>query len=223
MFKKTMIAIFAVTGLSACSHAPTEIDKVVSNNVGKERILGRIDGLDSRPSWLKESDPLVISGGKVYSIGQTTINSTDSLSAAYRIAESNGKSGLSHAISQRLSFVFQDAQDGVEMTSNQSRYIGAAASELTTSALKVTKRYWEKVATVQDNSQVTVQYRVFALVEMEEPQFKGAILDAIRRANGKQGLSADFAKKVSEHWDKFVQGDKVTPEARNPSNTANQE
>ena len=39
---------------------------------------------------------------------------------------------------------------------------------------------------------------------MPETDFKRAILDAIRKQQGKGGLSKDFAQKVDQHWDKFV-------------------
>jgi hypothetical protein len=53
---------------------------------------------------------------------------------------------------------------------------------------------------------VTVQYRVFALVEIPENDFKAAVFDAIRRSQGKAGISAEFAEKVDKHWDQFVSG-----------------
>lgn len=205
--------------VAACSSTPkTEMEKTVANNIGEERIISRIDEMKSRPDWLKESEPFRVEGGKVLSLGQTTIPASDNLAAAYRIAESNSKAGISHSISQRLDYVFQDAQEGTALDSTQSRYIGATASQLTTTALKTSKRYWEKVAVVQEGGQVTIQYRVFVLSEMDEPQFKTAVLDAIRKAQGKQGVSADFAKRVAQHWDKFV-GNAETPagEQRQPS------
>jgi hypothetical protein len=39
---------------------------------------------------------------------------------------------------------------------------------------------------------------------MPESDFKQAVMDAIKKARGQGGLSADFAKKVNNHWDQFV-------------------
>lgn len=202
--KKMMMLALPLLAV-ACSSAPkTEMEKTVANNIGEERIISRIDGMSSRPDWLKESEPFRVEGGKVLSLGQTTIPASDNLAAAYRIAESNSKAGISHAISQRLDYVLQDSQEGTALDSTQTRYIGATASQLTTSAMKTSKRYWEKVAVVQEGGQVAVQYRVFVLADMEEPQFKTAVLDAIRKSQGRQGVSAEFAKKLDQHWDAFV-------------------
>ncbi|MBL7672231.1 MAG: hypothetical protein JNM39_17260 [Bdellovibrionaceae bacterium] len=223
MKKITMLALPLL--VAACSSTPkTEMEKAVANNIGEERIISRIDEMKSRPDWLKESEPFRVEGGKVLSLGQTTIPASDNLAAAYRIAESNSKAGISHSISQRLDYVFQDAQEGTALDSTQSRYIGATASQLTTSALKTSKRYWEKVAVVQEGGQVSVQYRIFVLSEMDEPQFKTAVLDAVRKAQGKQGVSADFAKKVAQHWDKFVGNTEVPAgEQRQPSTATENE
>ena len=56
---------------------------------------------------------------------------------------------------------------------------------------------------------------------MDEPQFKAAINDAILKSQGKQGISAEFAKKVDQHWDMFVneapQNEQRQPSAKNTS------
>ncbi len=70
---------------------------------------------------------------------------------------------------------------------------------------------------VQENGQSVLRYRVFALVEMPEQDFKSAVVDAIRRSQGKGGISQDFAKKVDAHWDQFVNGG----DARQPAAVTN--
>lgn len=196
--------------LSACSSAP----KVGVEHAGEETILSRMDDAGSRPDWLIEAQPFRIEGSQVHSMGMTVIPASDNLSAAYRIAENNAKSLVSHSIEQRLDYVFQNAEEGTVLGANQARYIGAEASKLTTSSLRPARRFWEKVHVVQENGQPTVQYRVFALVEMPESDFRAAIIDALRRSQGKQGISQDFAKKVDAHWNQFV-GAPVEP--RQPS------
>lgn len=203
---KILAAILSVIVIAGCSSTNSKKISEMQGNVGEERILSRIDELSSRPSWVKESEPFRIEGGKVYSMGMTSIPADDRVEAAFRIAENNGKAAIAGAIEQRLDFVFQNAEEGTGMSSTQARYIGAEASKLTTSSLRSSKRYWEKVATTQENGQVTVRYRVFALVEMPENDFKAAIFDAIRRSQGKAGISAEFAEKVDKHWDQFVDG-----------------
>lgn len=208
---RQIVLALALMFLSACASAP----KVGVEHAGEETILSRMDDANSRPEWLKEGQPFRIIGGKVHSMGMTVIPASDNLSAAYRIAENNAKAAVATSIEQRLDFVFQNAEEGTAIGANQARYIGAEASKLTTSSLRPAYRYWEKVRVVQENGQPTVQYRVFALVEMPENDFKAAIIDAARRAQGKQGISKDFAKKVDQHWDQFVG---AAVDERQPSN-----
>lgn len=196
-----IIMVIAYIG-AACSSSPAKNTSETQEDV----VLSRIDGLGQRPDWLKESEPFTIREGKVYSLGQTTVPADNNVSAAFRIAENNGKAGVAGAIEQRLEFVFQNAEEGTSLDSTQARFIGAEASKLTTSSLRLHKRYWEKVATTTDQGERVTRYKVFALVQMPEEDFKKALLDAVRRQQGKGGLSADFAKKVDQHWDRFISG-----------------
>ena len=170
-----------------------------------DAVISRIDGLDSRPEWLKESEPFSIKNGVVTSLGQTEIPGDHRVEAGLRIAENNAKANIASAIENRLEFVFQNAEEGTSLDATQARYIGAEASKIVTSSIRQDKRYYEKIATTQ-NVRV-IRYKIFATVTMPEADFKRAITDAIRKANGNGGLSEDFAKKVDQHWDKFVSGD----------------
>lgn len=170
-------------------------------------ILSRIDGMDERPNWLIESEPFRIANGQVVSLGQTEIPGSDRVNAGYRIAEDNAKAHIANAISSRLEFIFQNAEEGTSMDSTQARYIGAEASKIVTSSIRQGQRYYEKVATTGDDGRRLTRYKIFATVTMPEADFKRAITDAIRKANGKGGLSEDFAKRVDLQWSKFVGDD----------------
>ncbi|MGZ3769550.1 MAG: hypothetical protein ACXVCR_07460 [Bdellovibrio sp.] len=211
-YKNINITILFCFGISACSSAPK--NNFHAENVGEEKVLVRIDEMSSRPDWLTEGEPFKIVSGKVLSLGQTVIPADHNLSAAYRIAENNAKGLVSHSIEQRLDYVFQNSEESTTTGTSQAHFIGAEASKLTTNSLRPSKRYWEKVSTVDNYGQVTLEYRVFALVEMPEQDFRAAIADAIRKSQGRSSISAEFAKKVDEHWDKFVNAD-VQP--RQPS------
>jgi len=201
MSKKIInIMLFGVVFTSGCSSTP----KSPTSETQEDKVISRIDDRSSRPDWLQESKPFSIKDGIVTSLGVTTIPGDNRVEAAYRIAENNAKSAISGAIEQRLDFVFQQAEENTGFDSTQSRYIGAEASKVTNSSLRIQDRYWEKVATTQDNGQRVTQYKVFATVVMPESDFKRAIIDAARAREGKGGLSADFAKKVDAHWDQFV-------------------
>lgn len=76
---------------------------------------------------------------------------------------------------------------------------------MTTSNIKLQKRYWEKVVTYTDAGTPKVIYRVFTSVSMPEGDFKKAVLDALKKREGKGGISGEFAKKVDVEWKKLVE------------------
>jgi hypothetical protein len=169
-----------------------------------DKVISRIDDLSSRPEWLKESEPFKIVNGKVYSLGVTSIPGDQRTEAAMRVAENNAKASISNAIEQKLEFIFQNAEEGAVMGADQARYIGAEASSLITSSIRPDKRYWEKIATTSESGDRIIRFKVFALISMPEDDFKKAVLNATKKAEGKKGLSQNFSEKVDKHWDQFT-------------------
>ena len=201
-FTSTIFSIISVVGLVACSTGPSV--KPNSPEAQPDKVLSRIDDMSARPSWLKESEPFKIENGVVTSLGSTVIPGDHRVEAAYRIAENNAKAAFASSIEQRLEFVFQNAEEGTSMDTTQARFIGAEASKITTSAIHVDKRYWEKVVSTKDSGERVTSYRVFVVTAMPEAAFKKAVEAAAAKAQGKGTLSADFAKKVDENWDKIA-------------------
>jgi len=194
------LVIFAVLFLVGCSSA---VKNPTRSEVEPDQVISRIDELSSRPDWVQESEMFRIEKGMVISTGMATIPASDRVEAAYRIAQNNAKSSIAGAIEQKLEFILQNAEEGTSINSTQVRYIGAEASNLITSTIRPGKNYWEKFATTLDSGERITQYKVFSTVVMPEEDFKRAIFDAIKKAQGRGGLSKDFAKKVDEHWDRF--------------------
>jgi hypothetical protein len=191
---------FGLVLIAGCSSTPSQR----TSETEPDKVIARIDNIDERPNYVNESEPFRIENGTVVSTGIATIPSTDRVEAAYRIAQNNAKAAIAGAIEQRLEFIFQNAEEGTSIGANQARYIGAEASKLVTNSIRPGKNYWEKVATTTDSGERITQYKVFSIVNMPEADFRRAIFDAIRAAQGKGGLSKSFAEKVDAHWDQFV-------------------
>ena len=92
------------------------------------------------------------------------------------------------------------------MDSQQARFIGAEAAKMTTSSIRISKHYWEKIASTTQDGQRAIRYKIFSVATMPESDFKTAVMAAVRKQQGKSGLSEDFAQKVNQHWDSFVNG-----------------
>jgi len=197
--KRVLILMLLITGCSSAVKNPTK------SEIEPDRVVSRIDDLSSRPDWVKESEMFRFEKNMVISTGMTTIPASDRLEAAYRIAQNNAKSSIAGAIEQKLEFILQNAEEGTSLNSNQVRYIGAEASNLVTSSIRPGKNYWEKVATTLDSGERVTQLKVFSTVVMPEEDFKRAIFEAIKKAQGKGGISQDFVKKVDQQWDKLTE------------------
>ncbi|OQW48517.1 MAG: hypothetical protein A4S09_04890 [Proteobacteria bacterium SG_bin7] len=198
------VALFLITGCSSTpekqeyiSVTPTNIEPV------PDKVLSRIDNMEERPNWVKESEPFYVERGTVYSLGITTIREDQRVEAAYRVASNNAKHVVSQAITQRLSYVFQRGEENEGFNDVTSKYIGAEASELTTSHLKPSRYYWEKVSQ-SENGQRQIVYKVFALVTIPEVEFKKSVIAAAKKAEGGGKVSKDFDDKLQEHWQDFV-------------------
>lgn len=197
---KYLLPLFILA--AGCSSA---VKNPTKSEIEPDKVISRIDDLSSRPDWVKESEPFRIEKGAVISTGITTIPGSDRVEAAYRIAQNSAKAAIASAIEQKLEFIFQNAEEGTALSSTQARYIGAEAASIVTSSIKPGKNYWEKIATTQDSGERITQFKVFSTVTMPEGDFRQAIFDAIKKAQGKGGLSKDFAQKVNAHWDKFTE------------------
>lgn len=195
MKKATRIfSVFAaVLTLAACSSLP------------KDEILARSDNLTSRPKWANEEKTFTIENKIVYVLGTHEMPVAGKrLETGKRSAALNAKKGIANAIEQKLNVIFQNAEEGDEMGAEQARFIGAEASKLVASSIRPAGVYWEKVSRVIDaDGNRDLIYRIFSRVQMPEADFKKQIEEAIKRNAGKQGISADFAKKVEENWNEM--------------------
>lgn len=169
-----------------------------------DKVLARIDGLSQRPEWFKESETQKIENGEIISLGSSTISADSRLEAAIRIAQNNAKAGMCSAIEQKLEFIFQNAEEGTQMDSNQVRFLGAEVCKLTSSNLKNDRIYWEKVSTSNNAGQRQIEYRVFATVKMPEVDLKMAILESLNKRAGKNNLSKTFLESVDKNWKKLT-------------------
>ena len=137
--------------VSACSSSPKNKSPA---EIEPDKVISRIDDLGSRPDYIKESEPFRIENGSVISTGQATIPATDRVEAAFRIAQNNAKAAIAGAIEQKLEFIFQNAEEGTSLNATQARYIGAEASKLVTNSIRISKNYWEKVASTSDSGEL---------------------------------------------------------------------
>lgn len=193
--KKFLVFCFIALSLVSCG----------SNKIKKDKVVARIDNLKSRPKWIKESTPFYVKDGEMYMIGQTKLPARDAnISMGYRIAENNAKMAFSAMIEQRLSYIFQNAEEGLNINASQAKYVAGETSKVTVNSLMLSDRYWEQVvSTVDAEGARQMYYVIFARVKISEDEFKKTVNNALEKNKNKK-LSEKFKQQVDSHWDDLV-------------------
>ena len=199
-----ILAGFALVSLFGACSTGSGSSRELSASDFEEKIVARMNDSGSRPDWLDESAVFVASDNVVTALGRSTLPADSRIEMGYRIAELNAKSTLAAAIESKLESVFQSAEEGASLDQSQYRSAATEVTRLTTSSLRVTHRYWEKVLTRDGSGSKTVRYQIFAQVSMPEPDFKRAVIAAARRLDGRPELSEAFAKKVEQQWNSLT-------------------
>jgi hypothetical protein len=206
MTSLTSLLLIASVIFAGCSSSPKHDQSM--------KVIGRIDGLSERPSWVTESEPFKIVDGKVQVIGKHTIQSSQSTEQAFRAADLNAKSQVVQAIEQRIQTAFQNSEEGFDGAS-QARFTGMIATDVvTTSSIRSSKRYWERYLPISSIDNRDEKIDAFVLIEMPEADFKRSVLNAMRKQEGKGSISSDFSKKVDQQWNTIM---------RTPSSESTQE
>ncbi len=168
-----------------------------------DKVISRSDDLSSRPSWAKESTPLTKKGSDLYFLGQARILAEKAnISMGYRIAENNAKNAIAGAINQNLTYMFQNAEEGVTYDATQVQFVSTESAKALMSKALPSDRYWEKVlSTVSADNDQEMFYSVYTRVKISEADMKKAI---DRTLNGAKGISEDLKKKAAQQWDLMV-------------------
>lgn len=186
-FKKMLLVICTTVVMSGCVSA-----------IPSEKILSRSDGLSSTPSWASFSMASFTEGNQVKFIGVHEQPDGQRLTSGCKIAQNKAKGEISSEIEQKLSFIFQHAEEGSEFGSEQTKYIGGEVSKLTASSIHYDGCYWERVAIPSGIGTYDIRYRFFSKISISQQELQRAI----RKAGGGR-LSAEFSQQVTDHWNEM--------------------
>lgn len=214
MQKIFLVGLFAI-GLTSCSSAPKMAN---GEKFEADQVLATA-GDKPVPQWAEDGElqPLVIKSGKVYSVGLTTLRGDERPEAGVRVAENSARANFAKSIETRMSFIFQGSEENAGFDSVQSKWIGSEVSELTSQNMMPEGRFWKRYAQTQEDGSRRIFYKIYALVTMKEADLKQAIFKAANKGVAQNQLSPDFKKQVDQHWNRFVEGNQASGEARKPT------
>ena len=168
----------------------------------RDEVVARSDELSSRPSWVKDDNPIAVKGGDMFVTSMATVRSDRAnIAQGYRIAENQAKTDLSNAIKTEIKTNFVDAQEGVEGDQFRTEFLSIEKSEISFSGLMPSNRYWEKVLVTNADGDKEMEYRFFARMKIKESDFKKQMKSFL---NGNKGLSAEFNKRVTDTINDFT-------------------
>jgi hypothetical protein len=221
MKTSNVLSLFVLTAfLSACSSTPV----VNGQKFERDQTLATA-GDKAMPEWaeLGETQPVRFDHGKVYSVGVTQLRGDERPEAGARIATNNAYANLSKHVENKMEFVLQNSEENTGYDSTSAKFIGSEVSSITGHEFSNEGIWWKRYTQMQEDGSRKIFYRVYSVVTLPENALKAAIHDAINKGKVEHKLSQNFQHQVDRQWSRFVEGEKVQAETRNPSNSENQE
>ena len=200
-FKCSKLVLVTVTLLTACSSTPT----VNGVKYEKDEVLAT-SGDKPMPSWAEDGElkPFIFKDGKFLSVGVTTIPGSDRPDAGLRIAENNARSNFAKGIENKLEFIFQNAEENTGFNSTQAKFIGSEMSSMNSHGMNLEGHFWKRIVQSQEDGSKKILYKLYALVSMNESDFKQAMYAAIHKGESQNQLSDKFQKQVDAQWDHLL-------------------
>lgn len=175
----------------------------VSCSSVSEKVIQRMDDINERPSWASISKTMFLKDGRVYSVGLSESEASARISAASRIADNNARFEISRMITNESSFIFQNAEEGLDDGGQLSRFYGNELSKHVSHGVRQENRYWEKVRSFNQDGDEIYKLRLYSMVSIKESDLKKAITEAL---NKEKGLTPQMQKAIDNHITRQIEG-----------------
>lgn len=161
-----------------------------------EKVISHSSNYESKPAWADITKPMFKKEGKVYSVGVAEASINAKATALARVADNNARHEISRTIVNEMSFIFQNAEEGVENSGELARFYGNEFSKHISSGIYQEERYWEKVKTFDEDGAPKYVLKIYSLISLKESKLKKAMKYAL---NHEKGLSKEFKAAVDNH------------------------
>ncbi|MCK5882762.1 MAG: hypothetical protein KAG61_03670 [Bacteriovoracaceae bacterium] len=187
---KTLLYIITLISFISCSSF-------------SEKIVSRMDGADERPEWASEGKAMYEKNGRLYAVGYTEVSGDARVSSAMRVADNNARHEVARLITNTTSYMFQNAEEGVDGGAEMARFYGNELSKYQSHGTRQESRYWERVLTFDSNEEKVLKLRIYSLVSLTKKDVKKAIKLALQK--NKQKISPEMQKAVDNHMTAQIQ------------------
>lgn len=179
-----VLRILLLAMLTSCASGP------------KDKVLVRSDDLSERPSWAKFEATAFLKEGRLFVVGISETDVDAKIPAVARIADNNARFEVSRVITDDLSFIFQNMEEGVTDNAELTRFYASEISKHVSHGIRQEKRYWEKVETFDSEGEKKLKLRVFSLASIKESDLKKAIKESLDNGNK---LDPRLKEQVNNH------------------------
>lgn len=169
---------------------------IVSCSSLSEKTISQMEDR-SRPDWASQEKALTVGEGKLRILGFTELDADAKISAGYRLADGAARTELSKIINNQFASIFQNLEEGTTDEGNLSRFYATEVSKNVLRELRITKRYWEKVQTIDRDGEKTYRLRIYSLAEIPESQYKKIIRERMEH----EKIDPEVKKQVLGHFE----------------------
>lgn len=189
----------AIVGCSSGTKSVVQVDRI-----GEEEVLQTYGKHDD----LKEAPQFVVDGRTVRAIAMSTINGDSGRpESAIKIAQASARSLVAKTVENKLESHFSAGMEGTSLDATEVRELITESVKMVATDWRIGPTYYERVKIYGDSGVPRTEIRAWAQIELEEQVFKKHVIDSLRRQEGRMGVSAEFHKSVSDHWQKLISGD----------------
>lgn len=173
---------------SGCSSAPT------TTEFKPDRVVGRMDELDSRPNWVTESTSVQEKDGKLHFIGVSEVPGDSRVQAAFKMSDASARGYVANKIETSVLKVVESSDTGLSMEDQSLQSLIQEVSKTSLKNIDVKSRYWEKVARTSSTGSESLVLKTFSLIEIPTQEMKNLLTAAV--ASPKTQVKSDLRNRV---------------------------
>lgn len=170
-----MLVLGTLLLLSGCASGPTKTE------FAHDRVVGRSDGLEKRPSWVKDTKSVWEEQGALLVLGVSEVPGDSRTQAAFMASDAAARGHLANKIEIQLTKIVESSNSGFNIEDQSLKSLIREVSQVRLKDLEVKDRYWEKAIITRSTGEEVLILRTYSLLSIPEKKLKQLMAEAIRQ------------------------------------------
>jgi len=162
--------VFALFVLAACSSTQK------TTEFAQDRVVGRMDDLEKRPSWASESQTVRERDDNYLIVGIGEVPGDSRVQAAFKVSDANARGHLANKLELQITKIVEASESGFSMEDQKLQSLIRELSQNTFRNIDIKERYWEKVVKTASTGEETLTLKTFSLLSISKADFKKLLL-----------------------------------------------